>query len=51
MASTTSTKGTSATAAPNASGAMLSTAPTSRPPALPPRIANLDGDVQPCSTR
>ena len=46
-----STKGTSATTAPNSSGARLTTAPISMPPADPPRAASRSGVVKPRVTR
>ena len=46
-----STNGTWATTAPKASGARFSAAPTSRPPAEPPRATSRRGDVQPSLTR
>src|SRR3954447_13227423 len=48
---TTSTNGTSATAALNCSGAIVTHAPTSKPPALPPRIATRSRSATPTSTR
>ena len=46
-----STNGTWATTAPNAPGSMFSAAPTSRPPAEPPRATRRAGDVQPSLAR
>ena len=46
-----STNGTSATNPPNASGARFATAPTSSPPADPPRATTRSGAVQPTLTR
>src|SRR4051794_17331276 len=48
---TTSTNGTSATAALNCSGAIVTQAPTSKPPALPPRMATRSRSATPTSTR
>ena len=47
MVLTTSTNGTSATTALKSSGRWLTTAPISRPPALPPSIASCSGVVRP----
>ena len=47
MVVTTSTKGTSATAAVKSSGRMFVTAPISRPPALPPRMTRRSAAVHP----
>src|SRR5262245_11847063 len=46
-----STKGTWATTPAKADGARLDTAPTSRPPADPPRITSRSADVQPVLAR
>jgi hypothetical protein len=46
-----STNGTSATMPPNASGATLTTAPMSSPPADPPRATIRSADVQPVFAR
>ena len=48
---TTSTNGTSATTAAKRSGRMLTTAPISNPPALPPLMARRSGAVYPAATR
>src|SRR5262245_44671810 len=48
---TTSTNGTSAIAALNRSGSIGMQAPTSSPPALPPRIATRSGAATPIVTR
>jgi hypothetical protein len=48
---TTSTNGTRATTARNSSGRWLTTAPISRPPALPPSIASSAGVVRPAAIR
>ncbi len=51
MVVTTSTNGTSATTMRNRSGRMLTQAPTSNPPALPPEITSWSGLVRPAATR
>src|SRR5918995_4814978 len=48
---TTSTNGTSATAALNCLGSIVTQAPTSSPPALPPRIATRSRSATPIATR